>query len=354
MRLVPVVTVIAVSLVCSAQAYEYTVEILPLRPSWGQRTARYSQINNAGIVVGDVNTAQNQIDSFVWHSGSFTRYRVGDAPRTVAQAINDLGHISGHVTLAPGQGERGFIYRNGQFILPSGPQGQEMSVYNLNNQGDYIGYMVTGGEAEVGPYAVVDGQLHVIPLSGRSLGGSLQVISNQQLAIGSNTDYNRGIITFSWTVGGGVVERPFETYLSDVNDLGEFVGYYYPEINEHAFLERSGQMIDLGRGEAKHINNRSEIVMAINRRSYLWKDGQSRLVDSLVGPTDPFDFLSVADLNDRGQMLVYLTYNDRPYAERYRAAILTPVPEPSTLAGLGTLATLLAVRRRGRHRMTTE
>lgn len=208
-----------------------------------------------------------------------------------------------------------------------------MSVDDLADNGDYAGYVVTPTDAEIEPYAMIGGTFHLVPMPARTQYGSLSGLNANGQGIGSylrreNTDLS----TFSWTREGGIVERPHGSGLIDINDLGEIVGR---DRNDNGFLERSGSIIPLP-GIPKFINNRSEIITIVNRRSMIWQNGVTRLIADLLEPPYQTTAVGVIALNDRGVMLARLDYG----GGAYDSAILRPVPEPSALASFGTFVLL--------------
>lgn len=335
--------IIAVGVPHVAFGYEYTVQILPLRPdAFGIRRASYRDMNNHGDVVGRVDISGNLVVSFLYRNGNFSRLEVIPNSGTLANYINDLGQVAGHTNSSPYNTD--FLYENGTYTQLFSPiNGAGMSIEALEDNGDFAGLVSTPLPTGHEPYAMIDGTFYLVPMPARTQYGILTGLNARGQGIGDylrreNTDFS----TFSWTREGGIVERPYGSGLIDINDLDEIVGR---DRDDNGFLERNGSIIPLP-GIPKFINNRSEIITIVNRRSMIWQNGVTRLIDDLLEPPYQTTAVTVIALNDRGVMLARLDYG----GGAYDSAILRPVPEPSTLASFGTFVLLGYMRRRRRSR----
>jgi probable HAF family extracellular repeat protein len=136
---------------------------------------------------------------------------------------------------------------------------------------------------------------------------------------------------------------------NSVNDRGQVVGEATTSGgDEHAFLYTgNGPMQDLGTigGDytsswAEGINNDGQIVgscsnmnlMNFEQRAFLYtSDGGMEDLNSLIDPNSGWVLIDATAINGKGQIVGYGT---NPQGD-VRPFLLTPIPEPSTLALLG-------------------
>ncbi len=164
--------------------------------------------------------------------------------------------------------------------------------------------------------------------------------------------YESGTMTNLGTLAGGdwSVAR-------DINESGQVVGQAEDASGQiRAFLYDSETMIDLGtfggnESVAWEINNSGQVVGRADntsgqRHAFLYDSGTMIELNDLLPPGSGWDDLQEANgINNNGQ-IVGSGYIDG----EYHAYLMTPVPEPSTLALLGasTLCLLFHTCRRRR------
>lgn len=114
--------------------------------------------------------------------------------------------------------------------------------------------------------------------------------------------WRNGTISDIGTLGG------YFSYASDVNDLGQVVGYSDTGTAFHAYVWRDGLMTDIGAGmpgpnsRASAINNLGEVVgSAGGSRAFLWRDGSVTNLGAPPGYDSRHTETWANDINDRSQ-----------------------------------------------------
>lgn len=327
-------TLMGISFALSAGAYEYVVQPLPQPPvSYQSPNTRWNDSDDLGFVIGSVRPYQNESIAFVYNGNGFAFFSFPGTNRTYGEFINDRGNFAGWFD-DPLDDNQGFVNIGGAYRRISQPGGYA-SVEAFNEQDTCAGgYLI----AVVGvvPYAMISGQVHIVTIPQNAEEGYFYGLNNLNVAIGRyRYDFNTTATTFSWTLAGGIVERPHGITLTDVNDLNEFIGHYYENNHEQAFIEIGGVRTNIGPGSPRLINNRHEVLIDYQSQFHLWRNGQRidlrQLVDPAFGIPDRW---FVQDLNDNGTMLAVATFGNQNVN-----VILHPVPEPATFlvlaGGLG-------------------
>jgi len=124
-----------------------------------------------------------------------------------------------------------------------------------------------------------------------------------------------------------------------INNLGQVTGWAAIATGPaHAFLYSNGQMIDLGTLEGTTfsiglgINNLGQVTgyaQTANNgdHAFLYSNGQMIDLNSVIDPALGVRLNVAEDINDKGKIVANSASG--------RAFLLTPVPEPSTLAFFG-------------------
>lgn len=187
-------------------------------------------------------------------------------------------------------------------------------------------------------------------------------INNNGVAIGaSSTAFDTFASAFRWDAAGGMrllrdangVED-LGAVASDLNNDDVIVGTTFdgPTV---WFEEANGTILPLRPedffADALGINNLNEIVGTSSVSVFgdetdglLWIDGVVHSIDDLLG-VDDFDVRGARRINDNGQILVN-AFDFRSGQQEFVHAILTPIPEPSSLALFAIGVCVVVVRRR--------
>ncbi|WKB55393.1 PEP-CTERM sorting domain-containing protein [Eleftheria terrae] len=349
-----------------------------------------------------------------WFSTTATaapRYRLtaldgGTAATSAARGISADGKVTGSIGEAPSLA--GFVYEGGQLQVFPSSGGQSYGA-DINSRGQVAGAYVDGSSFEAGqPARFEQGQ----PQTLGTYGWASAINERGQVAgtlSGQPGSHHRAFVhdEQGMRMLGVLGEAPDPYYTTsearDLNDNGQVVGLSSTTSGDnHAFLYENGSMRDLGTlggrwsvadgisnngritgsaaladdsyhaflsdGGALHdlgtlgggyswgeaVNARGQVVGwsdVYNEnldRAFLFDDGQMVDLNSLLDATGRGWTLTAAyDINDRGQIVGTGLFNGSQHA-----FLLTPVPEPATIAlsaaGLG----LLALRRRTRRPAT--
>ncbi len=274
-------------------------------------------INNSGVIVGY--SSPDATSSYAFRDSNNTMANIGALPGqigSVAFAINNSGQIVGYS--GPSNNPEAFLYNNGTMTGLGALGGTTSAAYAINGIGHIAGGAATALNAPYHAFLYSNGTMTDI--------GTLH---------GWNTSVGYGI-----------------------NSSDEIVGFSqdYPSGLNHAFLYSNGTMTDLGSfglgySDAYGINDNGWIVgradttssFSNNSRAFLDISGTMYDLNNLLDTSGAgWTLLTAEAINSSGQ-IVGTGYV--PAGEH--AFLLTPVPEPSSiaLALVGFLGIALATRR---------
>lgn len=275
-------------------------------------------INSRGQVAGGF------VNGSSFEYGQPARFEQGQ-PQTLgtygwATAINEQGQVAGTLSGEPGAHHRAFVHDE---------QGMQM----LGVLGEAPDPRSTGSEA-------------------RDLNDRGQVVGRSSTASGDHHAFvhENGSMRDLGTLGGSWSSA------NGISNNGRIAGSAArPDDSYHAFISDGGALRDLGTlggeyswGEA--VNARGQVVGwsdVFNQwldHAFLFDDGQMLDLNRLLDASGRGWTLTAAhDINDRGQIVGTGWFNGRQ-----QAFLLTPVPEPTTVALTAAGLALLLLRGRRR------
>ena len=298
-----------------------------------------SGINDSGQVVG-----QSSNGGFLWTDGS--TQRIGQVP----VGINDNGQVVGYTdTSFP----HACLYSNGSWQdLGTLGTGAQSWGAGINNSGQVVGesYTNDGGWAHAFLYS--NGTMQDLGTLPGSAGASAAAgINNSGQVVGwaVKVYYNAFLYSNGTMQDLGTLTGGGNSYAVGINNDGQVAGYGSTASGFwHAFLYSDHTMQDLGtlgglsvHSYATGLNDSGQVVGEswtapnTNPHAFLWSNGSMQDLNSLIDPFSGWTLEEATAINDRGQIVGYGT----TATSGKEAFLLTPTPEPSTLAlfGAGTI-----------------
>ena len=283
--------------------------------------------------------------------------------RSTGNDVNDSGHVVGSSLNDPSYPtQRPFIYRDG-------------SMTSLGSFGGDYGFAIGINNADqvVGLSRYSNGVTHAFLWSNGTMtdldpqtGGYSRASGINDLGQVTGVSHAPGGVSrgFFWQDGsmsdlGDLLGGSGHTTAFAINNLGQVIGYSgaVGETETQPFIWQDSVMEHLGTlsgatgaaNYARGINDLGQVVGVSGGRAFIWDStrGMWDLNDLLHSSADAWNFTHAYDINDAGQ-IVGFGYNSDGVR---RALLLTPVPEPSSLA-IWSLLALCGIgygwRRRGR------
>lgn len=283
------------------------------------------KINSSGQVVGYSKLQDGSWRATIWNGGTPTNIGTVGGPSSFAMNINDSGVVAGSSYWGSQGGSHAFTWTaQGGFVDYGSFNSTDRNYYAGFNGINNSGFLVGTGYRLFSPYHAIwatagQGSITDLAVSGQFSHSMANAVNDAGVAVGySNNgsgDEHAAIFTAPGqftnidTLGFGG-SRAF-----DINESGWIVGDAFGDVEgnfvHRAFLYRNGEMVDLTTLiPSDGIQGWSELVVANG-------------------------------INEQGQIVGWGTFNGAQ-----TAFVMTPVPEPATMAVLGLGAIALIRRRR--------
>jgi probable HAF family extracellular repeat protein len=319
-------------------------------------------VSDSGLVTGRGPTAGGYDHAFLWESGviiDLGTCGVADGA-SYGTGVNSAGHVAGYFTSPYGQLES-VIWHDGSWNAIPGLASSGGSAQDVNDSDVVVGSS-TAPSGYLHAY-LWDGVAHDIGTLGgltaqaTGINNSNQVTGVSQTASGANHAFlwDDGVMTDLGHLGGNVGHG------DAINNLGDVAGYSTDSSSVyHATLWQAGAVINLGVTQpggysyATDLNDGGQVVgMAwypSGDRPFLWEDGSWIDLNTLLPAGSPWTLVAAYGINNSGQIVGYGLIDGQA-----RGFILTPdstVPAPGALilgllglGGIGATKRARSIRR---------
>ena len=246
-----------------------------------------------------------------------------------ASGINNSGQVAGYGWNSDDTILHAFLYSNGSMQdLGTLAGGGTSWAYGINNNGQVVGY--SGNDAFLWQSSSGMQDLGTLPAP-YNYYSVANAINDSGQVVGYATNSNGAAHVFLWQSGSGMQDLGSGAATS-INDNGQVVG----QSGNDAFLWQSGSgMKDLGTlsagtgwSAAYGINNDGLIVGESNGDAFIYSNGVMQDLNLLIPSNSDWTLEEATGINDSGQ-IVGEGVNPSGQPEAF---LLTPTPEPSTLA----------------------
>ncbi|AKJ31962.1 HAF repeat-containing PEP-CTERM protein [Caldimonas brevitalea] len=325
-----------------------------------------TSMNDLGEVVGDISDGRGGYHAFIWSPTTALRLLPPPkgATQTWASDINNSGQVAGSATV--GEERHAFVYRDG-VTTSLGTLGRSVDVRSINASGMLAGSL-PNEHGQRTPFIYDGTSVRSLGLLPEFIRGEAVAINDRGQAVGS-LGYESGPDSPMYYSDGqmNLLKGPNGEIIgsaSDINEAGQVALWYgtLGDMDMHAAIwdaENGTVAIPLPENSdywwstPVAMNDAGDVLgrlfgRDVDARHFAYVDGETfELYTRLVpGMQEKWNIVSAHDINNRGQILVGAQLRG---TDQYAALLLTPVPEPHTVAlvfvGLGALAWRARVRR---------
>jgi probable HAF family extracellular repeat protein len=223
--------------------------------------------------------------------------------------------------------------------------GEESFAYGINDSGQVVGNADSSSNENAFLYSGGTMQSLTTPADFSYATG----INNSGQIVGGASNSSGNVFAFFYSGGtmqilGALPDYTYGSNATGINDSGQIVGWAYAGAGDfaRAFLYSNGTMQDLGTfghytygSTATGINDSGQIVGwaydNTGARAFLFNDGSMQDLNSMLLPNTGWTLTEANAINDKGQIC---GQGINPSGQT-DAFLLTPTPEPSTVALLG-------------------
>jgi probable HAF family extracellular repeat protein len=310
--------------------FDFDVQIIG---TLGGNSALPRDINAHGVVVGDSTVGfGNSRHAFRW-SGGQTVGLPAPGSDSNALAINDREEVVGYVRGFDGIHYPAYWNAAGQLtdlrtVIPI--NSPSIQVSDINNRGEIVGNDYAANPIQPFVFNIDTGGLSFLPAQGVTQA----TVINDQGVVGGVLDSGTGTITvFTWTRGGGLVDRgtagKTTQQVYGLNESGVPVGQIilgppgfqtitytggFKGNDELPGLRHPGAGFPIWtRGQANDINKFGEVVGSASNNNpdtnpdsggFLWYGGGALPINSIIDELDPFTKITaLTGINDHGQII---------------------------------------------------
>ena len=365
----------------------------------GGPESRATGINNSGQVTGSAVTALDPSVGYLTHAfsygngvmqdlGTLSSGYAGDIYQSSGQGINNSGDVVGNSGASTYWGRsyavrQGFVYQGTGPMVDAGYIGtsnpRNNGAYGVNDAGQVVGFSTySGNYGTTYTHAFLNDGGTITNLGTLANGTNswaYDINNNGQIvgdAMNGPSNYQPNMVHRAFLYSDGTMMdlgslvgdlSSGNSYARAINDLGQVAGWSsadpfvvngindygqpYQQLynSEHAFLYSDGAMTDIGTldGPTSHaygINLAGQVVGESNlvplglNHAFLFTDGRMLDLNDFIAPDSGWVLNTATGINDHGQIAGYGTFGG--FTRAFLLDPVNPVPEPGTMALLGS------------------